>query len=69
MNKKPWESKTLWVSLLSAAAAFFPQVQEWISSHSEVFAMGLSGLFAVLRLVSGGKIVISDLKVEGKDVN
>lgn len=60
MNKKPWESKTLWVSLLSAVAAFFPPVQVWVASHAEVFAMGLSGLFAVLRLVSGGKIVISD---------
>lgn len=61
MNKKPWESKTLWVSLISAVAAFFPPVQEWITAHAEVFAMGLSGLFAALRLMSGGKIVISDL--------
>lgn len=62
MDKKPWQSKTLWVSLIMSVAAFFPPVQVWVGSHSEAFSLGMGGIFAALRLISGGKIVISDEK-------
>lgn len=58
-DKKPYESKTLWVALVAAIAAFFPGVQGWISAHAEAYGMILAGVFAGLRMVTKGKISIS----------
>lgn len=57
-SKKPWLSKTLWVALLSAIAAFFPPVQTWIAENPSTFGWIVSGLFAVLRLATKNKLVI-----------
>ena len=58
-EKKPWQSKTLWVGIITAAAAFIPAVNQWITEHPETFATGISVAFAVLRLITKDKIVIS----------
>lgn len=59
-DKKPWQSKTLWVALIQAVVAFLPGIQAWIAANPAIYGVALSGVFIVLRLVSGGKIVISD---------
>jgi hypothetical protein len=58
-NKKPWQSKTLWIALIMAIVAFFPPVSEWIQANPEIFTMSLMGIFAVLRFISKGGIDIS----------
>lgn len=56
--KKPWQSKTLWIALIMAIAAFIPPVQVWIAAYPGYFTMVTGALFAALRLVSKGKISI-----------
>lgn len=58
-DKAPWQSKTIWVALLGAIAAFCPPVQHFISGNPETYALVLSGLFSVLRIVTKDKISIS----------
>jgi hypothetical protein len=57
-SKKPWQSKTNWVALLVAAAAFFPPVSDFISANPEAFSAIVGGIFLVLRQISGDKISI-----------
>jgi len=57
-SKKPWQSKTNWVALAVATAAFFPSVQTIIAQNPETFAIGISAVFGVLRVISKDKIVI-----------
>lgn len=57
--KKPWQSKTIIVNFIVAAAAlFYPPAHEWVQAHP----MEISSLFAivnvVLRLVTKDKISI-----------
>mgnify|MGYP001287837347 CR=1 FL=1 len=60
METKPaLQSKTLWVALIVAVAAFFPPVQSWIAGNGEIFAQVLAGVFFVLRLVTKGKISVT----------
>ena len=56
--KKPWQSKTNWIALILAVAAFFPQVQGVISANPEVFAQVISGVMIALRFISKDKIAI-----------
>jgi hypothetical protein len=63
-TKKPWQSKTNWVALLIALAAFFPDAQKFISENPQVFAMGLSGVMFVLRFITKDKIQIKDEKAQ-----
>jgi len=44
-SKKPWQSKTLWINLGMAIAAFFPQVQD----HVSVETMGT--VFSVVNVL------------------
>ncbi len=55
-SKNPLQSKTLWVSLIVAVAAFFPGVQALVASNPEIIGVVVGGIFAVLRLVTKGKI-------------
>jgi hypothetical protein len=57
-TKKIWHSKTQWVALLTAVAAFFPPVQTFIAANPETYAGILSAVFAALRLISKEKLVI-----------
>lgn len=58
-TKKPWQSKTNWVALALAVAAFCPPVQKLISENPETFSIAVAGVFAMLRQISKGKISIS----------
>lgn len=58
-TKKPWQSKTLYASLLVALAAFYPPVGDWIKQNPELFSMALGALFAGLRVVTKGRVSIS----------
>lgn len=58
MNTKPWLSKTLWMSLLVAVAAFFPAVSKFVAENPQAVLTILSLVFGVLRLVTKGRISI-----------
>jgi len=53
-TKKPWQSKTLWVNLLLAALAFFPQV----SVSPEIVGVVFTVANFILRLVTKKPISI-----------
>jgi len=57
-TKSPLKSKTLWMALLVAVAAFIPGVGPWIAGNNEMFGIVVGGLFAALRAVTKGKLVI-----------
>ena len=57
-GKKPWQSKTVWLNLIAALAAFSPVGSEWVQSHEQVFLIGFSALNIILRLVTKDKISI-----------
>jgi len=57
--KKPWASKTLYMALISAVVAFIPPVQNWIAENPTTYGWIVAGIFAAIRLVTKGKIVIT----------
>lgn len=58
--KKPWQSKTIWITAITALAPLaIPGASQWIASNPELFSGVLGALFAFLRLVSSDKISIS----------
>jgi len=59
-NKKPWQSKTLWIGLAVAASGFFPPVHTWIKSNPELFTTACGLVFAGLRLITNKQIDIGD---------
>lgn len=52
-----WKSKTLWVNLFLAVAAFFPAVQSHLDA--ETMSMIFAGVNGVLRVVSKEKISLN----------
>lgn len=59
--KKPWQSKTIIVNLLSAlGAAFYPPLTQYIQSHPVEVATAFSILNVVLRLITHEEIYFSD---------
>lgn len=58
-DKKPWQSKTLWISVVVALLPLVPSVSQLVATNPELVSMCLGALFGVLRLVSKDKIVIS----------
>lgn len=59
-SKKPWLSKTLWINLIMAIAAFFPPVQAYVAAHPETLLVAFSVVNIILRLVTKGAIQIGD---------
>lgn len=57
-TKKPWQSKTNWVALVTAVLSFFPQVGDWVANNPEIFMQVVAGVTAILRWVTDGKISI-----------
>ena len=57
-SKKAWQSKTVWINLIAAIAAFIPAGAEWVQSHEQAFLIGFSAINIVLRLVTKDKISI-----------
>ena len=58
--KPVWQSKTAWVNVIMAIAAFIPPVNDYIGKHPEAFVWGFAALNMVLRLISKGRIVLND---------
>lgn len=59
-TKSPLQSKTLWINLIVAIAAFIPQVSEYIASHPEVLTIAFAVVNVVLRLLTKDKIQLTD---------
>lgn len=59
--KAPWQSKTMWMSALGVLAPLvYPPAAIWIAANPVIYSAALSGVFAVLRLVSRGKVTFTD---------
>jgi len=58
-SKKPLQSKTLWLNLMVALIAFFPEVSEAVKSNPEYSMVFFALVNFVLRLVTKGKIELS----------
>lgn len=56
--KKLWKSKTLWVNLVMAVAAFIPGIGEMISQNPEAAGSLVAIVNVILRLVTKDKVVI-----------
>lgn len=50
MNKELLKSKTIWTSIVVAAAGFFPPVQALIISNPEIATSFIGMLFSLLRI-------------------
>jgi hypothetical protein len=57
--KAPWQSKTVWLAIILAVAALFPQVDALIKAYPDYFATITAALFTAMRMISHGKIEIS----------
>lgn len=55
-QKKPWESKTLWVAALTALAPLYPPVGIFVAANPEMVSAGIGVLFGLLRFVSSKKV-------------
>lgn len=53
---KPWQSKTLWASLIVALAPMIPGVGPLVAANPEVAAAFVGLIFGALRLTSEGKV-------------
>ena len=51
-SKRPWMSKTLWISVITAAAALWPPAAAWIAANPAIFSFAITGIFAGLRLIT-----------------
>ena len=58
-QKSPFLSKTLWMALIAAIAAFIPVVSKFISEQPEMYGLIMSGLFGALRLITKDKVSIT----------
>lgn len=57
-EKKVWQSKTFWVSVIAAIAPAFPPVAAIIAANPELFSTALGVIFTGLRLVTKDRVVI-----------
>lgn len=63
MDKKIWQSKTVWASILTPiVTAFAPGVSHWVGANPQLFSSLLGGVFLLLRMISSGRISIADDK-------
>lgn len=51
-----YQSKTLWINLIMAVAAFFPQVQAHL--NGEQMAAGITAVNAILRMTTKEQITL-----------
>lgn len=58
-NTKPLAtSKTMWVNLIIVLAGFWSPAREWVTNNPEATLAILGGINAILRFVSGSRIVL-----------
>lgn len=58
--KKPWQSKTLWVNLLLAVAAFIPAVSSVVKESPDMAGLVITMVNVILRFVTKDKIQLVD---------
>ena len=56
--KKWWQSKTSWVSLITALLSFYKPAWEWVEGNPDMFMKIMGALFLSLRFVTKGKVEI-----------
>ncbi len=57
-EKKPWQSKTLWVNAIVAVASFFPAVADKVSPS--VVMQVLTFVNIILRFVTKDKVTLTE---------
>jgi hypothetical protein len=57
-NKKPWLSKTMWISAIVALAPFIPGVGPVIAANPEAVGIVVGMVFAGLRLMTAKGVKI-----------
>ena len=55
-EKKLWESKTIWVSAITAVLSFNPQASDWIKGHPEFYSSIIAVVMCGLRLITSSKV-------------
>ena len=58
VEKKPWQSKTIWMGIIVAIAPLIPVVNDFVKGSPEMVGVILGAVFSLLRLISKDKIVI-----------
>lgn len=59
-DKKPWQSKTLWMNFVGAALVlFWPAAGDVVAQNPEVVAVVWAALNMVLRFITKGTVQIS----------
>jgi hypothetical protein len=58
MNKNILTSKTFWVQAATVAAAFFPQVQSWLSTNPEAVIGVVAAVNVLVRFATSGKVTL-----------
>jgi hypothetical protein len=62
MNKSILLSKTFWLQVVTVGAAFFPQVQEWLSTNPETVVGVIAALNVLMRFATKGKVGLTSDK-------
>lgn len=55
-SRKPWQSKTLWSSIAVAALPAIPGVRDVVAANPQESMAVVSGIFAILRAITKGRI-------------
>ena len=56
--KNPLASRTIWVQIITLLSAFFPVVQEWLSSNPVQFVSVFTAINVVVRFITKDRIQI-----------
>ena len=57
-QKKPWQSKTIWLGVLTAVAPLIPGFDKFAAENPGLLVSVLGFLFTGLRLITKGKVSI-----------
>lgn len=61
-SRKPWQSKTMWASAIVAVLPLIPgvgpAVSTYLSVNPQVLMPVIGAVFAILRLISDGKVAL-----------
>lgn len=61
ISSKPWyASKTLIAAAITSLAPLFPPIAAVVQANPSLVLASISGIFAVLRIISHGKITLVD---------
>ena len=59
-TRKPWASKTIWITWLLSTLAFIPGADVFIAANPTLIPIGFSVLATILRMVSNGKVALTE---------